>query len=238
MKAKEFIASLSDKYNNKLKIIKKWIFRIMINEDAFFIHKNFNFKLTILDKNNIQVWFPESSKEKWLKIFQEKNIAYFVFQKIDKSYETLEFFNWKEYTNLFNFDIEDYTFTRERILWLKKLWLEEKNESNFLLKDKLEDIYVLFIELIMKLPKKDRYFLREKIERLFLNLFEDVYSYMYNLGDRKEELQNIFKNSMLLREYFRLLYKIWKIKNENVYLDIWDRWIEVLKICKWIKSKY
>jgi len=235
MKVKEFVLSLWKKYDNKLKIIKKWIFWILINEDAFFLSKSYNLKITVLDRETIKVWFPDGSKEKWLNIFKEKKLAYALFEKEGNIYIETEFFQWKEYISIFDFNIEDY---KERILWLKKLWLEEKNESNFLLKEKVEEIYILSTELLLRLPKKERYFLREKIERIFLDLLENIYSYMYKLWDRHVELEYIFKDCILLREYFRLLYKIWKIKNENVYLDIWDKWIEVLKICKWIKSKY
>jgi hypothetical protein len=50
-----------------------------------------------------------------------------------------------------------------------------------LLKDKVEDVYIIFLDLLLKLPKKERYFLREKIERLFLDILEKLYFYMYNL---------------------------------------------------------
>ena len=210
MKIKNFIEWLSKKYDNNLKIFKKGIFWILVNEDAFFIHKVYNLKITMLDKETIKVWFPESSKDKRLNFFKERNIGYSVFYKKEDLYIEVDYFRWDNYTKNFVLNIEEYTLTKERILWLKKIWLEEKNESNFLLKDKLEDIYVLVIDLLIRLPKKERFFFREKIERIFLNLFEDTYSYMYNLWNRKEELEKIFRNCMLLREYFRLLYKIWK----------------------------
>jgi len=238
MKISEFVNNLWDKYNGKLKIIKKWIFWILLNEDAFFMSKIFNFKITILDKQTIKIWFPDWSKEKWLSTFKEKNISYILFEKKDKEFKKVDEYKANKYTNLFSIDIEDYNLSRDRILWLNKIGFEEKNEKNFLLKDKLEDIYVIYLDLLLKLPKKERYFLREKIERLFLNLFEQVYVYMYNLWERIVVIQKIFDKVLILREFNRLLYKMWKIKNDNIYLDLWEKWIEILKICKWIMKKW
>ena len=76
-------------------------------------------------------------------------------------------YKWKSYSNLYRIDLEDYKFTKERILWLKKIWIEDKNEKIFLLKDKLENIYIILLDLLMKLPKKERYFLREKINKIY-----------------------------------------------------------------------
>ena len=92
-------------------------------------------------------------------------------------------------------------------------------------------------DLLMKLPKKERYYFREKVEKIFMNLFEDIYKYMFNLWDRSILIENIFSASIILREYFRFLYKIWIIENDNIFIDLWDRWVEILKICKWIKNK-
>ena len=50
---------------------------------------------------------------------------------------------------------------------IKKIWIEDKNEKIFLLKDKLENIYIILLDLLMKLPKKERYFLREKINKIY-----------------------------------------------------------------------
>jgi len=71
-----------------------------------------------------------------------------------------------------------------------------------------------------------------------MELLQFVYEFMYNLENRKLLIKQIFNKVMILREFTRFLYKIWKIRNDNVYLDLWDRWIEILKICKWIMSKY
>ena len=234
MKISEAVADLWNKYDLDLKIIKKWIFRILLNEEAFFFSKYFNMKLTVLDKSTIKVWFPDWSKKKWLDILQEKNISYVLFEKKNDEFVEIELYKWKNYGFIYKVDLEDYNFTKDRILWLNKIWFEDKNIKNFLLKDKLEGIYLIMLDLLLKLPKKERYFFREKIERLFLDLFEQVYSYMYNLWDRGLLIKEIFNKVLILREFTRFLYKLWKIKNDNIYLDLWDRWIEVLKICKGI----
>lgn len=231
MKIIEIHDELWVKYQNKLRIIKKWIFWVILNEEAFFMAKNFNFKITSLDKQNIKIGFPDSSKKKWLEVLEEKGLWYVLYDKKTES-ETIK--KWKYTWDIFSIDIDDYNLTRDRILKLKEFNLESKNTKNFLLKDKIEDIYMIMIDLLLKLPRKERYFFREKIEKLFLDLFEQVYIFMYNLWDRKIIIKDIFNRVMVLREFTRFLYKLWKIKNDNVYLDLWDKWIEVLKICKWI----
>jgi len=237
MKISEFIKNKKEKYKNYLIIVKKWIFWITIDEDAFFMAKEFNMKITKLDKQSIKIGFPDNSKDKWFNILKNKKFSFVVFNKINGEYKKIDIFKWSKF---YRINLEDYNFTKQRILWLAKLDIEEKNEKNFLLKDKLEDIYIILLSLLMKIPKKERYFLREKIEKLFLDLFEYIYKYMYNLEDRKNLVKIIFWKIMVLREFVRFLYKLWKIKNDNIFLDLWNRFLEVLKICKWIivKSKH
>jgi len=235
MKISEFVDSLENK--DSFKIVKKWIFWIILNEEAFFMSKTFNMKLTKLDKQNIKVGFPDNSKNKWLDSLKEKNISFDLYEKKDDKFIKILSFKWWNFSQIFSVDIEDYTLTKERILWLNKIWLEDKNEKNFLLKDKLEKIYLTLLNLLMKVAKKERYFFRQKVEKIFLDLFELVYEYMYNLWERKSLINSIFKKVMILREYTRFLYKMWKINNENIYLDLWDSWVEVLKICKGIMNK-
>ena len=237
MKISEFINELWEKYNPYLKIVKKWIFWICINENAFFMSKYFNMKLSVLDKQSIKIWFPDGSKQKWLNNLMQNNISFVLFEKKNDSFEEIEKYKAKNHLDIYKIDLSDYKFTRERILWLNQIWIEDKNERNFLLKDKLENIYIILLDLLMKLPKKERYFLRGKIEKIFLDLLELIYEYMYDLWDRKILIKDIFKKVMILREFTRFLYKMWKIKNDNVYLELWDKWIEILKICRGIMNK-
>jgi len=199
--------------------------------------KHFNMKITKLDKENIKIWFPDSSKNKWLEILKNKNIWYILIERENDNFIEKQVNKWNHFSSIFKINIEDYLLTRDRILNLNKLNLEDKNEKNFLLKEKLEDIYMISSGLLMRLPKKERYYFREKFERLFMDLLEYVYKYMYNLEDRKVIIEKIFSVSIILREYFRFFYKIWVIKNDNVFIDLWDRWLEILKICKGIRNK-
>lgn len=235
MKISEYYNKIADK--QELKIFKKWIFWILLNEEAFFMAKHFNMKITKLDKENIKIWFPDSSKNKWLEILKNKNIWYILIERENDNFIEKQVNKWNHFSSIFKINIEDYLLTRDRILNLNKLNLEDKNEKNFLLKEKLEDIYMISSGLLMRLPKKERYYFREKFERLFMDLLEYVYKYMYNLEDRKVIIEKIFSVSIILREYFRFFYKIWVIKNDNVFIDLWDRWLEILKICKGIRNK-
>ena len=225
---------LDKKYQNKLKIIKKWIFWILLNEEAFFMSKYFNMKITVLDKQNIKVWFPDLSKNKWLKLLENLWLWY-VLSCVNQNIEVVK--NWNYYNKIYNLNLSDYNITKDRILWLNKFKLEDKNENNFLLKDKFEIIYTDFIDLLMKLPKKERYFLRESIERLFIETLKQIYNYMYNIWNRKEIIKNIFSNVMIIREFTRFLYKIGKIQNDNIFMDLASRLVDILKICKWIENK-
>lgn len=238
MKISKQIKELSWKYDNSLKIIKKWIFWILLDEEAFFMAKYFNMKLTKLDSESIKVWFPDNNKLKWLNILENKKLSYTLFILEQWILIEQKSFIWNNFWKIYQIDLEDYRFTKERILWLANLWIEEKNEKNFLLKDKLEEIFILLISILMRIPKKERYYIRWKIENLFLDVLEKVYMYMYNLWDRKDLIKSIFSNIMVIREFCRFLYKDQKITNANVFLDLWNRFTEVLKISKWIINTY
>lgn len=234
MKISSLYEELKSSYPKSLKIIQKWIFCIFINSESFAISKRYNIKLTKLDRNSIKAWFPLIALDKWLNIFIKDELS-FVF--IWKDWEVQKYQTWKYILDTFHINIEDYKLTKDRILWLNRLSLETKNTSNFLLEQKLQDLYILSSDLLLRLPKKHRYFFREKIERLFLDTFEVIFKYKYNLWDRNKFISNIFDNVLLLKEFFKMFYNMWKIKWDVFYLDIWDRFVEILKICKSIKNK-
>lgn len=237
MKIKDIYTELQDKYKWKLKIFKKWIFWILLEEEAFFMSKVFHFKITSLDKNTIKIWFPDQSKNKWLKFLDEKNISYVLIEKNLNDFWVIHIKKWDSYQDIFRVDLEDFELTKQRVLWLKKLDLEDKNEKNFLLQNKIEDLYIILSKLLIKLPKKERFYFRDKLEKIFLDTLELVYRYKYNLWDRSSLIELIFSNSIILREYCRMLYNLSIINNDNIYLDIWEKWVEILKICKWIKNR-
>lgn len=72
----------------------------------------------------------------------------------------------------------------------------------------------------MRLPRKERQYFRSKIESLFMDTLEDVYMYMYNLGDRQNYIENIYKRTLVMREFTRFLYKGTHLMKDIFYLDI------------------
>lgn len=230
-------------YSNKLKIIKKWIFRILLDQEAFFVAKYFNMKLTQHDKNHIKVWFPVSSSKNWLDLFASKWLWYVLIDKTKDELGNINYivsknFRWNYYNRIFQIDLEDYELTKSRILWLFKFWLEEKKEQNFLLKDKIEELYMIVSQWLIKMPKIERRYFREKIEKLFMDLLVSVYQFMYIKSLRKALINDIINFCLVIREMTRFLYKIGKIKNDNAFLQTWERRVEILKITKTIQQKY
>lgn len=234
MKLSVLYEDLKSSYPKSLKIIQKWAFCIFINSEGFALSKRYNLKLTKLDRDSIKAWVPITALDKWLNIFIKDELSFVL---IWKEKEIVRYQKWKYILDVFHINIEDYNLTKERILWLNKLSLEEKSISNFLLEQKLQDLYILSLDLLLRLPKKQRYFFREKIERLFFDTFEIVFKYKYNLWERNIFITEIFNNTLLLKEFFRMFYNTWKIKWDIFYLDIWEKFVEILKICKSIKNK-
>lgn len=232
MKISQFFESLSDSERNSLSIIEKGGFYILLREDAFFFAKIYSFKLTKLDRDSIKVGFPKTSKHKWLTRLRENNISYKVYSKLWENFSAQESFVW---SFQISYDIEDFLLTSKRILGKEKSIKTQKNQ-NFLLKDKLEELFSILQEILLRLPKKERYFLREKIERNFLNLLEKIYQYMYQKELRDELSQKFMGEILVLREFTRFLYMSGKLRNENVYFDLWERWIDICKIVKWLQK--
>lgn len=129
-------------------------------------------------------------------------------------------------------NLEDYELTKARILGLAKLGLEEKPVQNFLLKEKLESIHTDLLRLFLRLPKQERMYMRETIERLLLSILGDVYAFMYKLSDRKILIKQIQSQSLIVREHMKHLYQMGMIRNDTVYLDFQDRFVEIFKMCK------
>lgn len=241
MKIAQIKDSFSALYPNAVTLVKKWIFWVALDEDAFFMAKYFSMKLTPLDKAHIKVWFPDSSLSLWLKKLTDNGLAYVLIEKPpweNKTYECKSHQAWKHFSSIFSISIEDYALTKERILWLATLWLKEKHTENFLLKDKIEDIHILLSQWLMKLPRKERYYFRDKIEILLMDILEHVYMYMYNLWERQIHIEEIYSKVLVAREFTRFLYKSSKIMKDGFYLDVGERWIEVLKIVKTLRNKY
>jgi hypothetical protein len=103
-------------------------------------------------------------------------------------------------------DESDYLLTSRRILLLDKVEIEEKEPKNFLLKQKTEDIYKKLSISIMRFPKKERFYIREKLERILLDILEDIYIFAYEPLMRKSKSKSIFQKILVFRDFFRLAY--------------------------------
>lgn len=229
MKISEFFEGLSVSDREYLSVIEKGGFYILLQEDAFFLAKKYSFKLTKLDSTSIKIGFPKASKEKWLAKLRNEKLSYKVYEKCDWELKEEIVYRWSA---SILYDYEDYKTTSERILEPKLFAQAAPKTRNFLLKDKLEDIFILLQGLLLRLPRKERYFIREKIERNFLDLLEKVYRYMYDKQAREILASELMYDVMVVREFTRFLYMTGNIKNDNVYLDLSGRWVEVLKIVK------
>lgn len=237
MKIKQVYNDFDKKYIWKIKIIKKWIFWIILEQEAYFVNKTFHLKITKLDKDTIKVWFPNNSLDKWKNIFIQKWIAFILIEKIGENYEVIENNKWKNLKDIYSIDLLDYESTKKRVLQLFEIWIELNEQKNFLLEQKTEDLYYICLNFLVKIPFKSRYFIRQKIEDIFLLVLEKIYKYKYNLFDRKLLIISIFDNIIILKEFFRLSLIISNKSNDWFYLEIQERFIELLKICKTIKLK-
>ena len=236
MKIKHVYEEFHNKYIWKIKIIKKWIFWIILEEEAYFMNKIFHLKLTKLDKETIKVWFPQSSLNKWITILQGKGLWFILIEKIENTYELVKDIKWKNLKDIYSIETQDYLNTKKRVLQLFEIWIELKEQKNFLLEKKTEDLYQICVNFLIKIPFKSRYFIREKIEKNFLLILKEKYKYKYNLFDRKTLIISIFNNIMILKDFLRLILIISHKNNDWFYLDIQNRFIEILQICKTIKN--
>jgi hypothetical protein len=116
--------------------------------------------------------------------------------------------------------------------------LEEKQQKNFLLKDKIEEMYMIVSQRLIAMPKIERRYFREKIEKLFMEMLTEVYEFMYIPEERGKHISEIIKHCMIIREMTRFLYKMGKIKNDSAFLQTGEKRVEILKITKTIKQKY
>lgn len=233
MKTYDFYTTLKNgKYSTSLKLIRKGNFYILLDEEAFYFAWLFSFKLQAFGKSALKAWFPAYVLEKWKETLQKNDIRYAVFEKEgDVSY----YFDGIKYISV---NMEDYMLKRERILSLKNIGLFETEQKDFLLKQKTEQLYHIMILHTMKLPKKERFYIREKIERHLLGMLEHIYTLMYQKSERKALAELLFSETMILREFLRLLHEFGKNMGECVYMDLSNRIVEILKILKRLKGKY
>jgi len=131
-------------------------------------------------------------------------------------------------------DIESYMLARERVLRLTDMGVKEKEVKRFLLKERFEELFGIVNAFLMKVPKKERYFLREKIETKML---ENIYQYMYDPSSRSVLSEKLFSDLLILREFLRFTKRMGYLQKDTIYLDVTDRCLELLKIVKAIREK-
>jgi len=226
----------------QLKLFKKGIFWILLNEESFFIAKYFSLKITPHDKQHVKVGFPLSSQKRWLGELEKHGLGYVLIDKYqtpdgETKRKIIDQIPGKYYNTLLQINLQEYELTRQRILWLGRIWLEEKQQRNFLLKDKIEEMYLIVSQRLIKMPKIERRYFREKIERIMIDVLWDVYEYMYFPTKRRESIKRIQESIFVVREYTRFLYSMGKIKNDTVFLNAGEKWVEILKIVKTLENK-
>jgi hypothetical protein len=235
-------ADMHQQYPFQLKFFKKGMFWVLLEEEAFFASKHFSLKLTPHDKHHIKIGFPVSAENNRFWKFENAWLWYVLIENIqkiaDKTRQVTKSVPWKYFNILYQINLEDYQLTKERILWLSSLNLEEKQQKNFLLKDKIEEMYLIISQRLIKMPKIERRYFREKIEKMMMNMLALIYEFMYSTQTRKESIDQIMQQSLIVREFTRFLYKLGKIKNDNVYLDTAGKREEILKITKTLQNKY
>ena len=121
---------------------------------------------------------------------------------------------------------------------LDKAEVEEKGQKNFLLKQKLEVVYTKMIVSIMKFPKKERFYIRGKLEKSMLDVLQNVYIFAYEPHLRAQKIGEIMAGLLVFREFLRLAYGIGNYMKDTTYLDITEDLVESMKIVKTLKNKY
>lgn len=204
----------------------------MFNEEAFYFANQFSFKLTAFGKKAIKAGFPLYTKDRWVEKCQQKNISFVVF---GAEGEVLYEHAGKEPLAI---DTEAYNLAYRRILLLDKAEVEEKGQKNFLLKQKLESVYHKMLISIMKFPKKERFYIRGKLEKAMLDVLHDVYTFAYEPQLRAQKIGDIMSGLLVFREFLRLAYSIGNYMKDTAYFDITGDLVESMKIAKTLKNKY
>ena len=71
---------LQEKEKNKIVLVNAGAFYIARGRDAIFLHEEIGLKLSCLEKEICKVGFPATALEKYIKLLEEKNIAYIVYK--------------------------------------------------------------------------------------------------------------------------------------------------------------
>lgn len=231
MRISEKFEMLSADFPRHMKCVKKGMFFLFLDEEAYFLSKKFSFKLTPLDKEHIKIGFPMGALEKWKTSFAANGWALAIL-----SHDQVAQYPGAYPLSCDPIETESYFRTRERIPKLGSVGVEEADTKRFLLKERMEELFLIVQSFLMKVPRKERYFLREKIERSCIEILAKIYAYMYDLSDRKRLAEEIFTEMLVLREFLRLTRTAGYLRKDSLYLDVSERCIEILKITKALKG--
>ena len=108
--------------------------------------------------------------------------------------------------------------------------------KDFQLKAILEKVYRDFQAVAVRMPKKDRFYFREKTERLMLDTLEDVYRYSYHPAARHETAVRMSLNVLIFRDFLRLAFDSNMGIPPGTYLQIGRDLLFVLKILKTLRN--
>ena len=105
----------------QLKLFKKGIFWILLNEESFFIAKYFSLKITPHDKQHVKVGFPLSSQKRWLGELEKHGLGYVLIDKYqtpdgETKRKIIDQIPGKYYNTLLQINLQEYELTRQRIL--------------------------------------------------------------------------------------------------------------------------
>lgn len=84
---------LSKKSANYVTLISSWCFYRTFDEDAKYLSTYYGFRIKSC-KNFLQVWFPKSSLDKYLRKFENNNIWYEVYDIKDWKFIEIESYLW------------------------------------------------------------------------------------------------------------------------------------------------
>jgi hypothetical protein len=108
--------------------------------------------------------------------------------------------------------------------------------KDFQLKAILEKAYRDFQAAAVRMPKKERFYFREKSERLMLEILEDTYRYSYDTNARVETATRLSINVLVFREFLRLAFDAEMGIPAGTYLSIGRDLLSALKILKALKA--
>lgn len=86
------------------------------------------------------------------------------------------------------------------------------------------------------MPKKERFYFREKAERLMLDILEDVYRYSYHPPTRHETAVRMSLDVLIFRDFLRLAFDSDMGIPPGTYLQIGRDLLSALKILKTLRN--